>query len=84
MGRALLFLPLKWGAKIRASEGFPSAVFEAMILRRRRGRYIPLRMGVWEGVKNDLPWVVFGVLEKSLVERAVLGGFPYPWNVGVI
>ena len=25
---------------------------------------------------DDLSWVVFGVLEKSLVERAVLGGFP--------
>jgi len=35
-------------------------------------------MGVWEGVKNDLPWVVFGVLKKSLVERAVLGAFPSP------
>ena len=27
---------------------------------------------------DDLPWVVLGVLEKSLVERAVLGAFPSP------
>ncbi len=30
------------------------------------------------GFFDDLPWVVFGVLEKSLVERAVLGAFPSP------
>ena len=59
-GACLAIPSPKMGAKIGASEGFPSAVFLATILCRKRGHYIPLRMGVWEGVKNDLPWVGFG------------------------
>ena len=61
----MLFISLKWGAKIRASEGLPSAVFEATIPYRKRGHYIPLRMGVWEGVKNDLPEVVDKTYRRS-------------------